>query len=98
MAHTSSVSQAKRSWRGEGARRRHMKNPEAATPRMRQHCLAEKPCPASSSMTGYLALGRTPLLSELELNHDDVVGFVLRFEDDRRVSRQAVHDGRGAVS
>jgi hypothetical protein len=45
MARTSSVSQAKRSWRGEGDRRRHMKNPEAATPRMRQHRLAEKPRP-----------------------------------------------------
>jgi hypothetical protein len=27
---------------------------------MRQHCLAEKPYPASSAMTGYLAFGRTP--------------------------------------
>jgi hypothetical protein len=60
MARTNSVSQAKRIWRGEGARRRHMKNPEAATPRMRQHRLAEKPCPASSAMTEYLAFGRTP--------------------------------------
>jgi hypothetical protein len=60
MARTSSVSQANRSCRGEGDRRRHMKNPEAATPRMRQHRFAEKPFPASSAMTGYLAFGRTP--------------------------------------
>jgi len=59
MARTSSVSQAKRSWRGEGERRHHMKNPEAATPRIRQHRLAEKPCVASSAMTEYLAFGRT---------------------------------------
>jgi hypothetical protein len=52
MARTRSVSHASRSWRGEGDRRRHMKNPEAATPRMRQHRLAEKPCPVSSAMTG----------------------------------------------
>jgi hypothetical protein len=58
IACTSSVSHANRSCRGEGARRRHMKNPEAATPRIRQHRLAEKPCPASSAMT--LAFGRTP--------------------------------------
>jgi hypothetical protein len=55
MARTNSVSQAKRSWRGEGDRRRHMQNPEAATPRMRQHPLAEKPCLASSGGTN---LGR----------------------------------------
>jgi hypothetical protein len=60
MARTSSVSHTSRSWHGEGERRRHMKNPEAATPRMRQHRLAEKPCPARSAMTGYLAIGRTP--------------------------------------
>jgi hypothetical protein len=29
-----------------------MKNPEAATPRIRQQRLAAKPCPASSAMTG----------------------------------------------
>ena len=49
-----------RSWRGEGARRRHMKNPEAATPRMRQHRLADRPWLASSAMTGCLALGAPP--------------------------------------
>jgi hypothetical protein len=47
MARTRSVSQANRSCRGEGDRRRHLKNPEAATPRMRQHRLAEKPRLAS---------------------------------------------------
>src|SRR5438046_1752814 len=64
MARTSSVNQANRSWRGEGDRPRHMKNPEAATPRIRQHRLAEKPWLASSAMTGYLALG-APLLKQL---------------------------------
>jgi hypothetical protein len=63
MARTSSVSQANRSCRGEGDRRRHMKNPEAATPRLRQHRLAEQPWLASSAMTGYLALG-APLLKQ----------------------------------
>jgi hypothetical protein len=59
MARTRSVNHVTRICRGEGARR-HMKNPDAATPRIRQHCWAEKPCPASSAITGYLAFGRTP--------------------------------------
>jgi hypothetical protein len=47
MARSSSVSQTNRSWRGEGDRRRHLKHPQAATPRTQQHRLAEQPCPAS---------------------------------------------------
>src|SRR5215216_5178206 len=65
MARTSSVSQANRSCRGEGDRRRHMKNPEAATPRMRQHRLAEKPCPGQLSDDRVLGFWAHPLLKQL---------------------------------
>jgi hypothetical protein len=54
-----------RSWRGEGGRRRHMKNPEAATPRMRQHRLAEQALAGQLSDDRVLGLGRTPSSNSL---------------------------------
>jgi hypothetical protein len=42
-----------------------MKNPEAATPRMRQHRLAEKPCPVSPGDDRVLGFWAHPLLEQL---------------------------------